>query len=197
MGKHVVFDVVGTLVGYSAFYDCVEKVLGPKLLKQNISAKLFGFAWLESSEREFTYLSISSRYKPYKTVFSAMFYRMLWMSGIASPRDFATDAERDEMVKSYSQLQLREGVQETFALLREAGFEVWCLTTGDQERVLGYFKNAGLEFPKENFRSCDARGVAKPALDAYRPLYDGFGAEEEKWFAAAHYWDVSAAKIVG
>ncbi|KAG9955526.1 2-haloalkanoic acid dehalogenase, partial [Aureobasidium melanogenum] len=162
----------------------------------NITPKIFGFAWLESSEREFTYLSISSRYKPYKQVFSSMFYRMLWMSGIAEPRSFATDAERDEMVASYSTLVLRPGVQETFDLLRQAGFEVWALSTGDEERVLGYFKKAGVEFPKSNFRSCDAKGVAKPALDAYRPLFESFG-DDEKWFAAAHYWDVSAAKIVG
>jgi 2-haloacid dehalogenase len=181
MPKHVVFDVVGTLVSYSAFFDCVEKVLGPRLLKHNVSSKVFG----------------SSRHKPYKIVFAAMFYRILWMSGIDSPRDFATDAERDEMVASYSTLKLREGVKETLELLRGAGFEVWCLTTGDTERVLGYFKNGGVDFPKERFRSCDTKGVAKPALDAYRPLYNGFGAEEEKWFAAAHMWDVSAAKVVG
>jgi 2-haloacid dehalogenase len=197
MPKHVVFDVVGTLVSYSAFFDCVEKVLGPRLLKHNVSSKVFGLAWLESSEREFLYLSVSSRHKPYKIVFAAMFYRILWMSGIDSPRDFATDAERDEMVASYSTLKLREGVKETLELLRGAGFEVWCLTTGDTERVLGYFKNGGVDFPKERFRSCDTKGVAKPALDAYRPLYNGFGAEEEKWFAAAHMWDVSAAKVVG
>ncbi|KAH0024118.1 2-haloalkanoic acid dehalogenase, partial [Aureobasidium melanogenum] len=196
MPKHVVFDVVGTLVSYDAFFANIEKVLGPRLLANNITPKIFGFAWLESSEREFTYLSISSRYKPYKQVFSSMFYRMLWMSGIAEPRSFATDAERDEMVASYSTLVLRPGVQETFDLLRKAGFEVWALSTGDEERVLGYFKKAGVEFPKSNFRSCDAKGVAKPALDAYRPLFESFG-DDEKWFAAAHYWDVSAAKIVG
>ncbi|KAG9605481.1 2-haloalkanoic acid dehalogenase, partial [Aureobasidium melanogenum] len=196
MPKHVVFDVVGTLVSYDAFFANIEKVLGPRLLANNITPKIFGFAWLESSEREFTYLSISSRYKPYKQVFSSMFYRMLWMSGIAEPRSFATDAERDEMVASYSTLVLRPGVQETFDLLRKAGFEVWALSTGDEERVLGYFKKAGVEFPKSNFRSCDAKGVAKPALDAYRPLFESFG-DNEKWFAAAHYWDVSAAKIVG
>ncbi|KAH0394934.1 2-haloalkanoic acid dehalogenase, partial [Aureobasidium melanogenum] len=196
MSKHVVFDVVGTLVSYDAFFANIEKVLGPRLLANNITPKIFGFAWLESSEREFTYLSISSRYKPYKQVFSSMFYRMLWMSGIAEPRSFATDAERDEMVASYSTLVLRPGVQETFDLLRQAGFEVWALSTGDEERVLGYFKKAGVEFPKSNFRSCDAKGVAKPALDAYRPLFESFG-DDEKWFAAAHYWDVSAAKIVG
>jgi 2-haloacid dehalogenase len=197
MPKHVVFDVVGTLVSYSAFFDAIEKVLGSRLLAQNITSQVFGFAWLESSEREFTYLSISSRYKPYKIVFSAMFYRILWMSGISSPREFATDAERDELVASYSTLQLREGVKETFELLKGAEFEVWALSTGDEERVLGYFKRAGVEFPKERFRSCDVGGVAKPALEAYKPVYEGFGKEEEKWFAAAHMWDVSAAVIVG
>ncbi|KAH0370500.1 2-haloalkanoic acid dehalogenase, partial [Aureobasidium melanogenum] len=196
MPKHVVFDVVGTLVSYDAFFANIEKVLGPRLLAANITPKIFGFAWLESSEREFTYLSISSRYKPYKQVFSSMFYRMLWMAGISEPRSFATDEERDEMVASYSTLVLRPGVQETFDLLRSAGFEVWALSTGDEERVLGYFQKAGVEFPKSNFRSCDAKGVAKPALDAYRPLFESFG-DDEKWFAAAHYWDVSAAKIVG
>ncbi|KAG9755120.1 hypothetical protein KCU59_g113, partial [Aureobasidium melanogenum] len=159
MPKHVVFDVVGTLVSYDAFFANIEKVLGPRLLANNITPKIFGFAWLESSEREFTYLSISSRYKPYKQVFSSMFYH----GGL---------------------------------VLYIAGFEVWALSTGDEERVLGYFKKAGVEFPKSNFRSCDAKGVAKPALDAYRPLFESFG-DNEKWFAAAHYWDVSAAKIVG
>ncbi|CAD0115490.1 unnamed protein product [Aureobasidium uvarum] len=196
MPKHVVFDVVGTLVSYDAFFASIQKVLGPRLLAQNLSPKLFGFAWLESSEREFTYLSISSRHKPYKTVFAAMFYRILWMSGISLPREFATDAERDEMVAAYSTLQLRDGVQETFDLLQKSGFEVWCLTTGDKERVLGYFDNARVEFSRERFRSCDSSGVAKPALEAYRPLFESFGTDE-KWFAAAHYWDVSAAKIVG
>lgn len=196
MPKHVVFDVVGTCVSYSAFFTSIQKVLGPRLLAHNITPKLFGFAWMESSEREFTYLSISSRYKPYKQVFSTMFYRMLWMSGIDNPRAFATDEERDEMVKSYSDLELRQGVKQAFAALREAGFTVWCLTTGDVERVHGYFTRGGVDFPIENFRSCDGLGVAKPALAAYKPLYESFG-DEEKWFAAAHYWDVSAAKIVG
>ncbi|KAI5236629.1 2-haloalkanoic acid dehalogenase [Aureobasidium subglaciale] len=197
MPKHVVFDVVGTCVSYSAFFSRISSVLGPRLLANNITPKLFGFAWMESSEREFTYLSISSRYTPYKQVFATMFYRILWMSGIENPREFATDMERDEIVASYSELELREGVQETFGMLRDAGFTVWCLTTGDVERVRGYFVKANVDMPLENFRSCDGMGVAKPALAAYRPLFESFGKEEEKWFAAAHYWDVSAAKIVG
>jgi len=72
------------------------------------------------------------------------------------------------------------------------------LTTGDVKRVRGYFEKAGmLDFPGEHFISCDSHGKAKPALDAYRPVLKQFAEHDEKWFAAAHYWDVSAAKKVG
>lgn len=197
MAKHIVFDVVGTCVGYQAFFDGITTHIGARLLANNISPQLFGFAWMESSEREFTYLSISSRYAPYKDVFKAMFYRMLWMSGIADPRAFATDKERDAICATYSELKLREGVREAFEMLRAEGFTVWCLTTGDVERVRGYFVKGGVEMPMGNFRSCDTRGVAKPALAAYEPLFESFADGDQKWFGAAHYWDVSAAKMVG
>jgi 2-haloacid dehalogenase len=197
MAKHIVFDVVGTCVGYGAFFEGINKHIGPRLLERGIQPQLFGFAWMESSEREFTYLSISSRYAPYKNVFKAMFYRMLWMSGIEDPRSFATDEERDAIVATYSDLKLREGVKEAFDMLRGNGFTIWCLTTGDVERVRGYFLKGGVDMPMENFRSCDTKGLAKPALGAYEPLYNSFAQEDQKWFGAAHYWDVSAAKMVG
>jgi len=56
MPKHVVFDVVGTCVSYDAFYEGIEDHMGPKLRKNGIKPSLFGFAWMESAEREFTYL---------------------------------------------------------------------------------------------------------------------------------------------
>lgn len=197
MSKHIVFDVVGTCVGYGAFFEGINKHIGPRLLARGILPQLFGFAWMESSEREFTYLSISGRYAPYKKVFKSMFYRMLWMSGIEEPRSFATDEERDAIVATYSDLKLREGVKEAFEMLRNAGFTVWCLTTGDVERVRGYFINGDVDMPMENFKSCDTQGLAKPALAAYEPLFQSFKEDDQKWFGAAHYWDVSAAKMIG
>jgi 2-haloacid dehalogenase len=81
--------------------------------------------------------------------------------------------------------------------LRAGGLTVWALTTGDPTRVLGYFANGGIEFPRENFITCDTSGVAKPALESYKPALEKFGAEDQKWFAAAHMWDVSAAVKAG
>ncbi|KKY15185.1 putative 2-haloalkanoic acid dehalogenase [Phaeomoniella chlamydospora] len=172
-------------------------MIGDKLRSHSITPQHFGFTWMTASELEFTFLSISERYKPYKEVLQAMFYRTLWMAGVENPRALFTDAERDECIQGYSDLDLRPGAKECFAKLRQEGFTVWCLTTGDIKRVRGYFEKAGVDMPMENFISCDSHGKAKPALDAYRPALNQFADEDEKWFAAAHYWDVSAAKKVG
>ncbi|KAL1311808.1 hypothetical protein AAFC00_001888 [Neodothiora populina] len=197
MGKHVVFDVVGTCVSYDAFFEGIDRHIGPRLLERGIPPRLFGFSWMESAELEFTFLSMSSRYCPYGIVFKAMFYRMLWMAGIEDPRSFATDEERDAIVATYSDLKLRPGAKEAIEMLRHDGFTVWCFTSGDIKRVRGYFLNAGVDMPLENFKSCDGKAIAKPALAAYQPIIDSFAKEDEKWFAAAHYWDVSSAKMVG
>ncbi|KAJ5891092.1 uncharacterized protein N7473_007320 [Penicillium subrubescens] len=195
--KHVIFDVVGTCVSFDAFYNGIEKVMGQRLLARNITARSFGFTWMTAAELEFTFLSISERYKPYKEVMSALFFRTLYMMGVEDPRAFATEAERDQCAQGYSELELRPGTKDCFAKLRDAGFTVWCLTTGDTKRVRGYFERGGVDMPLENFISCDTAGVAKPALAAYRPALAQFKEEDKKWFAAAHMWDVSAAVKVG
>jgi 2-haloacid dehalogenase len=195
--KHVVFDVVGTCVSFSAYFDKIDRTIGPKLRVHNITPQMFGYSWMTASELEFTFLSISERYKPYKDVLKALFYRTLWMAGAQDPKSIATEEERDMCIQGYSELELRPGLKQCFAKLREEGFTVWCLTTGDVKRVRGYFERGRVEMPMENFISCDAVGLAKPALAAYRPALEQFAEQDQKWFAAAHMWDVSAAVKVG
>ncbi|KAJ5157914.1 uncharacterized protein N7482_009014 [Penicillium canariense] len=195
--KHVVFDVVGTCVSFDAFYETINCVMGKKLIAKNITPSFFGFSWMTAAELEFTFLSISERYRPYRDVLGAIFYRTLYMAGIQQPRDFATDLERDQCVQGYSELELRPGTEECFRTLRSAGFTIWCLTTGDSKRVQGYFDRAGVSMPAGNLITCDVQGIAKPALAAYKPALDRISSDDEKWFAAAHMWDVSAATKVG
>lgn len=195
MAKHVVFDVVGTLVSFTAFYDRIEQVIGDKLLAEGIKPSLFGYTWMTTAELEFTFLSISSRHTTYNEVMKAMFYRVLWISGITHPRSFATDEERDRCQEGYSMLTLREGARECISILHDAGFKVWCLTTANPERVRGYFERGGMAMPP--IVSCDEKGVAKPQLAAYMSVIEKFGKDELKWFAACHAWDVSAARVAG
>jgi 2-haloacid dehalogenase len=195
--KHVVFDIVGTLVSFDAYFSHINQTIGPKLLSHTITAQTFGYTWMTAAELEFTFLSISSRHRQYTPVLSAVFFRTLFMLGVPSPRSEFTEAERDACIAGYSLLELRPGVGECLETLRAGGLTVWALTTGDPTRVLGYFANGGIEFPRENFITCDTSGVAKPALESYKPALEKFGAEDQKWFAAAHMWDVSAAVKAG
>jgi 2-haloacid dehalogenase len=195
--KHVVFDVVGTCVSFDAFYERIDSVLGAKLCTNTITPQHFGFTWQTAAELEFTFLSTSDSYKAYKEVLQGLFYRTLSFCGIVDPRGFATDDEREQCVKGYSELQLRAGCREAFQVLRDNGFTVWCFTSGDVKRVKGYFDRAGVHMPVKNIVSCDGIGVAKPALPAYQHVWNRLGADDVKWFAAAHMWDVTAATKVG
>ncbi|KAF4120236.1 2-haloacid dehalogenase [Geosmithia morbida] len=194
--KHVVFDVVGTCVSYDAIVLALEDRLGERLRAECIKPKLLSYAWIEAAEREYTYLSISGRYVPFHDVFESLFYRMLWMAGIEEPRRFATDDDLGYVLEQFKNLQARPGVAECFELLHEAGFTCWAFTAGDAVRVHGYFTRNGIEMPVENLMSCDSLGIGKPSPESYRPLLDRFG-KEEAWFAAAHMWDVSAARSTG
>ncbi|KAJ5963436.1 uncharacterized protein N7479_003312 [Penicillium vulpinum] len=206
--KHAVFDVVGTCVSFDVFLDTIEQVLGPRLREHNLSAKIFGFAWMQSSELESLMLHMSKRSVPYKDVFKALFYRVLYLSGIEDPRSFATEEERDTCQDAYSKLELRPDCRTMMEKLRENGFTIWCLTTGDTERVGGYFKRAGFEMPAENLVSChqfmkhdsaseSPLDMVKPSMGSYKPMLDKFASEDQKWFVAAHMWDVSAAVKAG
>jgi 2-haloacid dehalogenase len=197
MPKHVVFDVVGTCVSFSEFYTRLSSTIGPKLLSHTITAQHFGFTWQTAAELEFTFLSISGSYKPYKDILRGTFYRTLSLCGVADPRGLVSDEEREMCIEGYSMLELRPGCKEAMALLREKGFTVWCFTSGDVARVRGYFERAGVDMPLENLVSCDSAGVAKPAMQAYQVVWDRLGEKDVKWFAAAHMWDVTAATKVG
>lgn len=196
--RNVVFDIVGTLVGYEKLYDAIDSRLGDRLRAEGIKPILLGYTWIEVAEREYTYLSLSSAYKPFATVFEAIFYRMLWMAGIAEPRKFANDDDLAFIMTGYQNLEMRPGAAECVKKLRDAGFTVWALTAADTKRVSSYFAQAGIALPSENLLSCDTSGVGKPSLEAYMPLLQQLKQDGgEPWFAAAHMWDVAAARRAG
>ncbi|KAM0236951.1 hypothetical protein ACHAP5_009237 [Fusarium lateritium] len=201
MSKFVVFDIVGTIVGYDKLIDSLDDQLGDKLRAENIKPSLLVNLWIEASEREqvyiYTYLSITNRYIEFDKLFSSLFYRMLWLAGIQEPRSFATDDDIKKITEGYFALEPRSDAKQCFEKLRAAGFQVRGLTAGDYDRVIGYFNKAGIEMPREHLISCDSFGVGKPDLKAYSSTYDELKGADELWFAAAHMWDVSAAKQVG
>ncbi|EKD15356.1 uncharacterized protein L3040_001723 [Drepanopeziza brunnea f. sp. 'multigermtubi'] len=209
--KHLVLDVVGTCVSFTAFYAQIARTLGPRLLAHNISPAHFGYTWKEAAELEFYLLLQSERGLPYPRVLAAVFARTLVMAGVpAGPvraGAFASREERDVCVRAYTDgLELRDGCREMVERLRGEGWLVWCLTSGEKGRVKGYFEKGGLVMEEERIVSCAELGermgtgqgaLYKPCLAAYRAVLGLFAEEDEKWFGAAHMWDVSAAVKAG
>jgi 2-haloacid dehalogenase len=185
-------------VSYDALYDAIEARIGDRLKAQNIGSRLFGYAWIEAGEKEYTYLSLSEKYVKFFDVFRSIFYRTLWQAGVQNPRQFATDEDREHLLASYRTLKTREGLLECFTRLREAGFTVWAFTSGDTQRVAGYLSEGGASLPPEHFVSCDTIGVGKPAPACYQHILEKFPKENlEAWFAAAHMWDAAGARHCG
>ena len=196
--KHIVFDVVGTLSDYQNFYQAIEDRLGERLRRFNITSDTFGYLWIEVAEREYTYLSMSSRYVPYSSVLEAIFWRVLWKVGITNPRDLVSVEDLVAVMNGYANVSMRPGAAECIQELRDAGFTIWGFTMDNWDRVYGYFTKAGIDMPAENLVACDDIGFCKPDPEAYKPLLQRLTVDGRKpWFAAAHEWDVSAAKRTG
>lgn len=197
---NVVFDVVGTLVGYESMFHATDQRVGEKLRAEGIKPLLLCQMWLETAEREYTYLSMSGKYVGFAQIVEAIFFRMLFKAGIAEPRQFATsDDVQFIMDHGYKKLEMRSGARECIEKLRNAGFQVWALTAADRMSCAAYFEQAGIEFPLENLLSCDQSSIGKPDPSSYEPLLKKLNSapKPRPWFAAAHMWDTSAAQRVG
>lgn len=197
---NVVFDVVGTLVGYESMFNATNERLGEKLRSECIKPMLLCQMWLETAEREYTYLSMSGKYVGFAQVVQAIFFRMLFKAGIAEPRQFASSDDINFIMEhGYKKLEMRPGAKECIEKLRTAGFQVWALTAADRSGCAAYFTQAGIEFPYENLLSCDQSSIGKPDPASYELLLKELssGTQPQPWFAAAHMWDTSAAQRVG
>jgi 2-haloacid dehalogenase len=52
--------------------------------------------------------------------------------------------------------------------LRDGGFEVWCCSDGNQDRIKGYFDGAGVEMPLDRILSADMVQAGKPEAEVYQ-----------------------------
>lgn len=119
---------------------------------------------------------------------------------MSDPETFATTEDVDFIIAEYKKLQPRPGMGEMMKILREGGFEVWCLSDANVERVKGYFDLSEVEMPMENILSADMCQAGKPEAKVYKMAREKVGADlqgEVSVFAAAHAWDIAAAKAAG
>ena len=106
--------------------------------------------------------------------------RLLFQAGVPSADldDFFTDEDMEYITAQYLKLKPREGLSEMMQTLRGGGFEVWCCSDANIERVKGYFDNAGVPMPLENILSADMVKAGKPEPEVYKFAREKAGADK-------------------
>jgi 2-haloacid dehalogenase len=201
MIKSASFDVIGTCFGFSAPISTIQARLGPKLTTAAVDPKTLFFSWFYAAQRDFTYVSMTGSYVPIAQILKSTFRRACAVVDL--PLDAISDEDVDEVMKAFKAMGPRDGLKVCFDGLREAGWDVYGVTNGGSETSLAYYHNAGIELDGDHLLSCDSIKIAKPDVRVYenadrhlteRRLGKGEG---ERWFVAAHAWDLIAARKAG
>jgi 2-haloacid dehalogenase len=93
------------------------------------------------------------------------------------------------------------GLEECWKTLKDGKANVLVITNGAKKTTQGYIDQAGLGELVDDVRSCDEVGYAKPFAQVYTKAHEACEAvesgEAERWFVAAHLWDLAAARKAG
>lgn len=202
MTKSASFDVLGTCFSFDGAIKAIKARLGPKLDTAGIDAKTLCFSWFFAAQRDFTYTSMVGSYTPIAQILKHTFKRACAVSDL--PLDQVADEDVGAIMEEMKRLQPRPGLKKCYDGLRDAGWDVYAVTNGGKVTSLKYYELAGIELDGEHLLSCDDIQVAKPDPRVYENTHlhltaQGLGDKQdgERWFVAAHAWDLIAARKAG
>ncbi|KAF2127491.1 HAD-like protein [Dothidotthia symphoricarpi CBS 119687] len=202
MTKSASFDVIGTCFDFTHPIETIHSRLGDKLSTAAVDPKTLFFSWFYAAQRDFTYVSLAGSYKPIAEILKLTFRRACRVVDL--PADVVTDEDLAELMKAFKAMIPRTGLKDCFDGLREAGWDVYGVTNGGVETSLGYYHNANIDLDREHLLSCDDLKIAKPDVRVYENANShltsrgvGKKGDDERWFVAAHAWDLIAAKKAG
>jgi len=198
--KSACFDVLGTCFGFEEAINVISQRLGDKLAKVQVEPKGLFFSWFYAAQRDFTYTSMVGSYTPIAQILKHTFKRACQVVDL--PADHVSDEDVAAVMQAVTKLSARPGLKECYDGLREAGWDVYGVTNGGKETSLKYYQLADIELDKDHLLSCDDISVAKPDVKVYETANQhlttqGHGKGSEKWFVAAHAWDLIAARKAG
>jgi len=120
------------------------------------------------------------------------------------PADQISDDDVAAVMEQVTKLPPRQGLKKCYDGLREAGWDVYAVTNGGKQTSLNYYKLADIKLEEDHLLSCDDIKAAKPDVRVYETANrhitaQGHGKEDEgeRWFVAAHSWDLIAARKAG
>jgi len=201
MTKSVSFDVLGTCFDFHRAIDAIERRLGSKLKSINVDSKSLFFSWFYAAQRDFTYTSIVGNYTPIAQILKQTLRRACQIVDL--PGEQVSDDDITAVMQEMQRLAPRPGLKKCYDELREAGWDVYGVTNGGKETSLNYYKLANINLDKDHLLSCDDIKKAKPDPQVYKTTNEhldarGLGdSEGDRWFVAAHAWDLIAARKAG
>jgi 2-haloacid dehalogenase len=136
------------------------------------------YAWITAGERDYSYLSVIKEYKIFIDIMAQSFVRLLYQAGVPDPTNFATKEDVAFVISEYKKLKPRPGLSEMMHTLRSNGFEVWCCSDANVDRVKGYFDGAGVEMPMDHILSADMVQAGKPEPKVYKMAREKARADE-------------------
>lgn len=211
MPKSACFDVLGTCFHFGPLISRIETILTRNSnVKTTIDATTLFHSWFYAAQRDFTYTSMVGSYTPIAQVLKHTFRRALAIVDYPDPDTNITDADIDDLMVEIRRLPPRPALKEIYDGLRDAGWDVYAVTNGGKESSLKYYELANVQLDSDHLLSCDDLRVAKPDVKVYQNAnswLDGRDCEKTKtvdgkevvqrWFVAAHSWDLIAAKKEG
>jgi 2-haloacid dehalogenase len=202
MPKSACFDVLGTCFHFDTAIEAIETRLGAKLKAVGADSKSLFFSWFYAAQRDFTYTSMCGTYTPIAQIFKHTFKRACMIVDL--PADQISPEDVGAVMATFPKLQARQGLRECFDGLRDVGWDVYGVTNGGKETSLKYYSAASISLDADHLLSCDDIQVAKPDVKVYNTANDwltsrGLGSQGdgERWFVAAHAWDLIAARKAG
>jgi 2-haloacid dehalogenase len=202
MPKSASFDVLGTCFEFEPAIEVIRARLSKQLSSRSLDATTLCFSWFFAAQRDFTYTSLCDSYTPIAKILQCTFKRACAVVGI--PLSEVSDEDVAAVMKAVKSLSPRPYLKYCFDALREAGWDVYAVTNGGKETSLGYYFQAGIALDEDHLLSCDDIKVAKPDARVYARTNEylterkvGIQGYEDRWFVAAHAWDLLAARKAG
>ncbi|EME41528.1 Haloacid dehalogenase-like protein [Dothistroma septosporum NZE10] len=202
MPKSVCFDVLGTCFGFEGAIDVIESRLGSRLRSVHADSKSVFFLWFFAAQRDFTYTSLAGSYTPIAAILKATFKRACAVVDV--PPEEITDDDVAAVMAEVKRLRPRPGLKNCYDGLRDAGWDVYGVTNGGKETSLTYYELADIQLDGDHLLSCDEIQVAKPDVKVYETAHRhltkrglGMEGDGDRWFVAAHAWDLIAARKAG
>ncbi|WWC88329.1 uncharacterized protein L201_003238 [Kwoniella dendrophila CBS 6074] len=215
MTRSICFDALGTCFTLKDIISAVEGKYGDELAKKGFGSKGFVLDWFHSAQRDYTYLSLISPPPPpiasiLKTTFPLTLSSAL---SVVIP----SDSKKIEGITSLlNSLPAAPTLKETFEFLSSTS-KLAIITNGSKSTTEKYASIAGIDKYVEKVISCDDVGLSKPHKEVYQTanqLCEEFEYQDqdqdqqsidknhnnnnhERWFVAAHLWDLVAAKKAG